>query len=88
MHHSDIPDLMKSVAEAGGSDGKRGDSAMDTQDSPRKTPTKKRKLEDGANPSPKRSKQVCKYGPKCYQANPKHIEEFEHPWVSNNVGEN
>ncbi|XP_064384237.1 DNA ligase 3-like isoform X2 [Halichondria panicea] len=72
----DIPDLMTSVAQASGSGG---GSDCDTMASPKKTPTK-RKLEGNPKPSPKRSKPVCKYGPKCYQANPKHMEEFEHPW--------
>ncbi len=72
---------MTSVAQASGSG--RG-SDCDTMASPKKTPTK-RKLEGNPKPSPKRSKPVCKYGPKCYQANPKHMEEFEHPWASSNV---
>ncbi len=78
---ADIPDLMTSVAQASGSGG---GSDCDTIASPKKTPTK-RKLEGNAKPSPKRSKPVCKYGPKCYQTNPKHMEEFEHPWASNDV---
>ena len=24
---------------------------------------------------------MCKYGPKCYQANPEHKEAYDHPWV-------
>ncbi len=33
-------------------------------------------------PPTKRSKPVCKYGPKCYQKGHQHREQFEHPWVS------
>ncbi len=73
---------MKSVGEALGSDDERGGDVMDIGASPQKTPTKKRKLEDDIEPSPKRLKKMCKYGSKCYQTNPEHLKEFEHRKVS------
>lgn len=38
---------------------------------------------DGRPPPAKKQKPLCKYGPKCYQKNPTHREQFDHPWVSN-----
>lgn len=68
---------MKCVTETevSGTDDMRGAS-------PQKTPTEKKKLEDGPKPFPKRSKKMCKYGPKSYLTNSKCIEEFEHHCVS------
>ena len=37
---------------------------------------------EGHPPPAKRQKPLCKYGPKCYQKNPTHREQFDHPWVS------
>ena len=64
--------------------------------SPKKSPNKAAGLkrprdvksdqsDDGVGtPVAKRAKKpVCKYGPKCYQGNEKHMEEFDHPWVIN-----
>ena len=76
---------MKSTGEGSRSGGASEEELMDVGVSPKKTPTKKRKPEsrdDDSEPAPKRSKPVCKYGPKCYQTNAKHREEFEHPLVS------
>lgn len=25
---------------------------------------------------------ICKYGPTCYRKNPKHFEQFSHPWLT------
>ena len=58
------------VASPRGKKRKRGDAT---------TPTKKG---DGDPPSSKRGKVECKFGPKCYQTNQQHREQYLHPWVS------
>ena len=45
-------------------------------------PTKRDASGVDTPPSSKRQRRPeCKFGPKCYQTNPKHKEEFYHPWV-------
>ena len=83
--------------KGGGASGSGSGVKMEVEESPKKkgSPSKKKRKRDPeevvgdsddedshAPPSKRQGKPVCKYGAKCYQTNPKHREEFDHPWVS------
>lgn len=79
-----------------GKDDREGDDGMDVGGHS-STPGRRRKhgvskrgaanhsdeiTADETPPPTKKQKPLGKYGPKCYQTNPAHREQFEHPWVS------
>ena len=96
MPIADIPGLMSSKKEEGDGeeDNGEGGEGMDVGDhssragGKRKLDASERGIadnsdEDGQPPLAKKQKPLCKYGPKCYQKNPTHRQQFDHPWVSN-----
>lgn len=81
----------------GGSGGstqpRSGSPFADTPARPGETPSVSRTTEEGKSPreppkpvvesggSSSSRREVCKYGKDCYNKNPKHLEDFSHPWL-------
>ena len=72
----------KKPITSGKSPARKSPSKLAGSKRPREEREKVEGQQETSSPVAKKGKRLmCKYGPKCYQANPEHKEAYDHPWV-------